>query len=200
MLDKFKSHVSFEKFLNDCYCYEVRKQTYDYSYPEFLEYFKNVDTITRHNLIIGINFTYGWMPTILDFQSDDFDEAVSILNKAKNGNNLNLEELEILKGLFNNSLVGTSKLLHFINPEKFAIWDSRVYRYLTGEESYNHRIGNCKSYLSFLDFCAYLTQKPEYDGAHNFICNKYAFPLTKFRSAELIMYLNGGVKDMQVTS
>ena len=52
-------------------------------------------------LIIGINFTYGWMPTILDFRSKNFEEALEILNKAKNCIIPSVENLEILKGLFN---------------------------------------------------------------------------------------------------
>lgn len=195
MLEKFKSYVSLEKFSQDCSKYKVNRQTYDISYPEFLKYFNNIETISKHNLIIGINFTYGWMPTIFDFRSNNFDEAVKILNNAKKGLTPTVEQLEILKGLFNNSLVGTTKLLHFINPNKFAIWDSRVYRYLTWETAYNHRIGNCKTYLSFLAFCDYLTQRKEYEKVHNSICNKLGYPMTKFRTAEMIMYLNSGGKE-----
>ena len=70
--------------------------------------------------------------------------------------------------------------------------DSRVYRYLTGKEAYNHRIGDCKTYLSFLKFCNYITKEDEYEKAHNFICSKIGHPMTKLRTVELIMYLNGG--------
>lgn len=192
MLDKFKRHVSINKFLQDCDNFIADKQTYYKSYPEFLQYFNTITSITKHNLVISINFVYGWMPTIFDFRSDDFDEAVRILNNAKKGVIPTVEQLETLKGLFNNSLVGTAKLLHFINPEKFAIWDSRVYRYLTGEEAYNHRIGNCEAYLTFLTFCDILIQRKEYDKAHISICNKIGYSMTKFRTAELVMYRNGG--------
>jgi len=192
MLEKFKNHVSLDKFFQDCRNYKVDKQTYDISYPEFLKYFSDIKTITKHNLVIGINFTYGWMPTIFDFRSGNFDEAIEILNNAKKGLVLSVTQLESLKGLFNNSLVGTTKLLHFINPVKFAIWDSRVYYYLTGELAYNHRIGNCESYLSFLTFCDFLTQQNEYEKLHNSICEKLDCKMTKFRTVELIMYLNGG--------
>src|ERR1035437_5381685 len=190
----FKNKTCFEKFLQDCYKYEVGNQTYDISYPEFLHYFKNIDIITKHDLIIGINFTYGWMPTIFDFRSNKFDEALIILNNAKKGLMPDVNQLELLKALFNNSLVGTSKLLHFINPEKFAIWDSRVYTYLTGEKAYNHRIGNCETYLAYLSLCVDFIQRKEYAAAHSFICNKLGIPLTRFRSAEMIMYLNGNEK------
>jgi hypothetical protein len=192
ILDKYKSHISLAKFLQDCENFKVDKQTYDISYPEFLKYFNDISTITKHNLVISINFVYGWMPTIFDFRSDNFDEAIEILNNAKNGEIPTVKQLEILKGLFNKSLVGTTKLLHFINPENFAIWDSRVYRYITGHEAYNHRIGNCEAYLAFLTFCDFITQSKEYEKAHNSICNKLGYTMTKFRTAELIMYLNGG--------
>lgn len=83
MLEKFKNHISLKKFLQDCDKYEREIQSYDISYPEFLKYFNNIKTINKHNLIIGINFTYGWMPTIFDFRSNNFDEAINILNNAK---------------------------------------------------------------------------------------------------------------------
>jgi hypothetical protein len=194
MFDKIKSIITIEKILKDCDNYIDKQQTYDISYLEFLKYFKELKKIEKHHLVIGINFTYGWMPTILDFRSENFDVALDILNNAKYGNVPSKEQLEILKGLFNNSLVGTSKLLHFINPEKFAIWDSRVYSYLTGEKPYQNRIGNCKSYLEFLEFCGVLTNKKDYEIVHNKICEKLGYQVTKFRSVELIMYLNGGSK------
>ena len=192
MIDKFKNHVTIDNFIQDCNNFKVDKQTYDISYPEFLKYFNNIKIITKHNLVIGINFTYGWMPTIFDFRSDNFEDAIVILNNVKKGLALTLVQLELLKGLFNNSLVGTTKLLHFINPDKYAIWDSRVYYYLTGELAYNHRIGNCEAYLSFLTFCDYLTQLKEYDTIHSSICEKLGYSMTKYRTVELIMYLNGG--------
>ncbi len=192
MLEKFKNHISLEKFLQDCNGYKWGKSGYDISYTEFLKYFDNIKKISKHNLIISINFTYGRMPTIFDFRSNDFDQALVILNNAKQWLIPTIEELKILKGLLNNSLVGTSKLLHFINPDKFAIWDSRVCRYLTWEKVYNHRIWNCKTYLSYLDFCNYLTQKKEYEYIHKYICQKKGYPMTKLRTVELIMFLNGG--------
>jgi len=36
-------------------------------------------------MIIGINFTYGWMPAILESQSNDFRKAVKYFNLAKEG-------------------------------------------------------------------------------------------------------------------
>ena len=153
-----------------------------------------IRTITKHNLIIGINFTYGWMPTIFEFCSDNFDESLNILNRAKKGEIPKIEQLGILRNLFNNSLVGTSKLLHFINPEIFAIWDSRVYRYLTGKSAHGYRINDYEAYLSYLEFCDYLIKQPDFERVHRVICNLIGYPMTKFRTAELVMYSTGGTK------
>lgn len=191
MLANYENHISIEKFLQDGYDFKISNRSDYVSYSEFLKYFNELETITKHNLIIGINFTYGWMPTIFEFCSSQFDEALIILNNAKHGKIPTAEELAVLKRLLNNSLVGTSKLLHFINPSIFAIWDSRVFRYLTGKEPHDYRIGNFESFLSYLTFCAYLTKVPSYEKVHLSITEKVGYAMTKFRTAELIMYSHG---------
>lgn len=191
-LERFKDFISPETFLEDGINFKRNEQqTYDISYPEFINYFKNIPIINKHHLVIGINFTYGWMPTIFDFRTLKFEESVEILNKVKNGNMPSVDEFEILKRLFNNSVVGTSKLLHFITPDKFAIWDSRVYRYLTRKEPYENRIGRCETFLTYLEFCDYLTCFKEFEKVHQIVCDEIGYVMTKFRTAELVMYQNG---------
>lgn len=191
MIDTFKYNISLDKFFRDGTNFEIKRQSDYLSYPEFLKYFSDLKTITQHNLTIGINFTYGWMPTIFDFRSDNFDEALDILNSAKIGHKPTADNLTLLKGLLNNSLVGTTKLLHFINPDNFAIWDSRVYRYLTNKEPYDYRIGNCNTYLDFLAFCDYLTKQQEFYLLKKNVEKKVGYSMTAFRVAELVMYSNG---------
>jgi hypothetical protein len=194
MIDTFKQNITVDKFFRDGNGFEIQRRSDHISYPEFLRYFSDLETITQHNLVVGINFTYGWMPTIFDFRSDRFDEALDILNSAKKGNKPTIDELNLLKGLLNNSLVGTTKLLHFINPDKFAIWDSRVYRYLTGKEPYEKRIGDSEAYLAYLEFCAYLTTQKEFKSMQEIVENQVGYSMTPLRIAELIMYSNGAKK------
>ena len=201
MTEYFKQKTSFEKFLADGNRFEIQRKSDYISYPEFLKYFSDIKSITRHNLIIGINFTYAWMPTIFDFRSDNIEEALHILNNAKAGIQPTFDNLVLLKGLFNNSLVGTTKLLHFINPDKFAIWDSRVYRYLTGKEPYDNRIGNCRTYLDYLEFCEYLTNHKGFEELHKRIELKVGYAMRPFRIAELVMYNNGAkISEIQALS
>ena len=100
------------------------------SYPEFVRYFRQAGHFTKHHLIIGASFSYAWMPTILDFRSSRLDDGVAVLEKARAGAVLDSADVLTLAEIVNNSVVGASKLLHFVSPERFAIWDSRVARYL----------------------------------------------------------------------
>jgi hypothetical protein len=96
-----------EKFFLDAKNLEIKRKSDFISYTEFLNYFSNLKVITKHNLIIAINFTYGWMPTIFEFSSNKFDEALEILNNIKKGRTVTSDNLDLLKGLMNNSLTET---------------------------------------------------------------------------------------------
>ena len=61
-----------------------------------------------------------------------------------------------------------------------------------GKEAYQDKIGDPKIFLSYLEFCKQLTNENKYESAHNEICSKLKYKMTKLRTAELIMYINGG--------
>jgi hypothetical protein len=190
----FKTNISFEKFYADSNNFEVKLNMKSFidSYPIFLKYFNDLDNISKENIIVGINFTYGWMPTIFKFGQEEIEKSISILNAVKEGNTISIENLQILKRIFHNSLVGTSKLLHFISPKNYAIWDSRVYRYLMGQEPYNYRVENIDLYLDYLHFCNEISSEKKYPSVHNAIETKVGYSLTNMRAIELVMYHMGG--------
>lgn len=190
--DALKALITLEKLDSDSKSITAGSNRSDLiSYPEFVDFFKKNNAITKHDLVIGINFTYGWMPTMFDFRSTEFDKVLSILNAAKSGIIPTVSDLKVLKSCFNNSLVGTSKLLHFINPNEFAIWDSRVYRYLTNEKPYSYRLDDFPTFLGFRDFCKYITEKREYEQIHKEIEGIIGYTMSKMRTVELIMFING---------
>ena len=191
MYNLYKTNVTIEKMRQDEETVNFDQNSYFISYPEFLKYFNDLNSIDRHNLITGINFTYGWMPTIFDFRSEKIDEAIEILNSAKKGVIPTERELDILKKCFNNSLIGTSKLLHFINPNRFAIWDSRVFRYLTQMEPHSYRLEKSSSYLDYLRFCEDITGHSNYEMIHASMTKKIRYLATPFRTSELIMFFHG---------
>jgi len=192
MVDKLFENRSLEKIEKDAERIQIKSKSDFISYSEFLIYFNNLKTITRHNLIIGINFTYGWMPTMFEFVKPvNIPIAVEILNKSKKRQCLGVDELQQLKECFNNSLVGSSKLLHFINPNQYPIWDSRVFRYLTNKEPHSYRLNNSNLYLRYLEFCEFITNQSGYGKTHRFVEDKIGYSMSRLRSVELIMYFNG---------
>jgi hypothetical protein len=165
------------------------EHSYHKSYFHFINYFAGRNEITEQDLVIGSNFTYGWMPTILNFKSDDFDLAVAALNRAKATARISNADLMVLKGLINNSLVGVSKLLHFINPQVYAIWDSRVCNFLTGK-SHKQKVEKIELFWSYLDLCERVVQNPEFEQIHRSFANRLGYAISPMRIPEQIMFLS----------
>ena len=169
--------------------FDSSKENYLLSYPHFLNYFKNLQTINLENIIIGISFTYSWMPTILkSIQLEKRDEILSILNAVKNGQKINEEQLATLKRAFNNSLVGTSKLLHFINPKQYAIWDSRVFRFLNNEEPHKYKLEKPKTYIEYLEFIENLKNETTFEVFYKLMKQKVGYEITEYRALELAFF------------
>lgn len=164
------------------------QNSYNKSYCHFVKYFKDKQRLTEHDLVIAANFTYGWMPTILEFKSDDFDLAVSVINKAKHSERISDEDLLILKKLMNNSIVGVSKMLHFINPNVYAIWDSRVCNFLTGK-AHAYKVQKSGLFWAYLDLCQKVAAAPEFEFIHRNHQEKVGYDITPMRTVEQIMFI-----------
>ena len=112
--------------MNDIF--ELERQTaistnssYILSYPHILNYFAVKTTFGIEDVVCGAHMIYGWMPTVLDLyphKKIDLKQAAKFLNDAKSNGALTDQEINDLAGLINNSLVGASKLLHFVIPLK----------------------------------------------------------------------------------
>lgn len=90
------------------------------SYQHFIEFFADRVELTEREIVIGCFFTYGWMPTILDLRGD-LRNTIELVNRVKiDGCRLTTEELMTIASNVNGSVVGTSKLLHFIRPDIHA--------------------------------------------------------------------------------
>ena len=181
--------IDFEKLKKDSKKLTIKSSDqYIQTYPEFLSYFANLKNITRHNLVISTHFVYGWMPTILKkLRIQNEKEVLGILNRVKKGENIDKRDLEVLKYSINNSLVGVSKLLHFICPVKYAIWDSRVYRYIYGKNS-QHNIEKPELYLEYLKVLSEIVKDPRFSDIQAQVEKACGYSMTQIRVAELIMY------------
>lgn len=169
------------------------------SYVSFLNFFKGKKALSEDDFIVSAYFSYGWMPTIPNI-SGDFKKLAEICSKCIPSNEpkeIKECEMQLLVSAMNNSLVGTSKLLHFINPQKYAIWDSRVYRYLFGETAHDSRLHDIKLYKEYLELLKYISGSPGngFDHVKNYIKNLVSIKpeegLSDFRIIELVFFTLG---------
>tara|TARA_B110000285_G_C14789591_1_gene452383 strand:- start:8 stop:619 length:612 start_codon:yes stop_codon:yes gene_type:complete len=137
----------------------TRGQSYIKSYPFLLIFFKNFNTKSKKEkeelLIQGAHMIYGWMPTILDLikKETELEKVLKSIETLGNGEVKKKDkDLEAVSSFMNNSLVGASKLLHFIYPEIYPIWDSKIYKQLNEDkEAYHYRVNNPKTYINYCE-------------------------------------------------
>ena len=183
-------NLNFETILKDAKKFTLTENnSYIQTYPEFLNYFEKINAgeINEHNLIIASHFVYGWMPRIIHLDLEFKDKVVSLLNAVKSRHILSVCELKILKKTINNSLVGLSKLLHFINPRDYAILDSRVFRYLT-EKKNSDRIGRPQLYLEYLKGIKTISKNKDYGKLHELISRNFDYEIYPTRVIEITMF------------
>jgi hypothetical protein len=181
-------NLTFENLNRDAEGFSIiANDSYLESYPEFIAYFRNIKIIEKHHLIISSHFVYGWMPTILTLETTELDKILMLLNSVKKGHHLGIEEIKVLKHCVNNSMVGLSKLLHFINPMDYAIWDSRIYRYITGAKS-QHSIAKPENYLAYLDQLREIEKHEDYNSLQERIQTHIDYAIIPMRAMELLMF------------
>jgi hypothetical protein len=125
--------------------------------------------------------SYGWMPPIPDGHLGYPNETIKrIANTQLPSSEPPTQKISsIVKDLrlLNNSIIGTSKFLHFLNPELFPIWDSAVAHWFG--------IKNANSTRLYLDYASFLHCTCEnYSGLIDTIGEKF-FELHKYRPSRI---------------
>lgn len=180
---------TFLQLTNIANNFKSTEENYLLSYPYFLNYFQNLESINLENLVIGISFTYSWMPTILKaLNLKNTEEVLFILNEVKKGKLIDEQQLTTLKTTFNNSLVGASKLLHFINPKQYAIWDSRVFRFLNDVEPHKYRLEKPRAYIEYLNLIEELKNEKAFTAFFELMKQKVGYDITEYRALELAFF------------
>lgn len=90
------------------------------------------DDPTERNILLLMLGVYAWMPTVLKI--DDVESSIvqvqAAIDHFKGNDDLldprSIEHFNNVATYVNHSCVGASKFLHFIFPEKFAIFDSKI--------------------------------------------------------------------------
>lgn len=168
---------------------------YAKSYNALLKLANNLedDARTENLLMLGCA-VYAWMPTILKtWDFSEFDSGALSIRALRACENLDdaasLVSGRVSSPLLNNSWVGTSKFLHFINPAIFPIWDSKVAARFGLEQHY--RINSMSAYLSYLNFCweevDYFADRLDYFSG--MFSSGEGNRITRMRTIELLFFL-----------
>ena len=119
------------------YLESQKPSIYDYSYEPILKHFRSICQQDAEKwLICGAHQAYTWMPnrvtlklpkTIKNSELSSLHEIINQKGKyfSQDDNDIK-RQLKSLRSFISDSIVGTSKFLHFSFPEVFPIWDSRV--------------------------------------------------------------------------
>jgi len=167
---------------------------YAATYPHFIQYFRNIEEISEHEFFISVHFVYGWMRRIPKLYLDHLDDCIICLNQARSPALLIEPQFIILKDTINHSVIGPSKLLHFINPELYPIWDTNVCRFLYGVEG-NDKVNNVGRYLHYLKFMHQVIQSPQMTTFYSAYKQKFHDEeCVKLRAVENTMFYLGKLK------
>lgn len=135
----------------------IENDYYVRAWRPIVNHFKNRDSLlTWDDFLIGLHLAYSWMPTIpklertFSVSAVQQSQAIEVINRLRElGKMPNVEELETLKSICNNSIIGVSKLLHFISPDSCPIYDRRVARRFFRPNIYN--VNRVALYVSYRD-------------------------------------------------
>ena len=158
------------------------------SYPLLLKFTAHLCDAMGSNAVPGVaHIVYGWMPTILknltfDDHINDHLIAARQINDFQSAFNL-VDGLETSP--INNSWVGLSKVLHFINPEFFPIWDSVVAKNF-GVSDY--KIKQKKIYTNYMKFISENLEFKSVSTVQDLFEKRANYTISKVRACEFILF------------
>lgn len=112
--------------------------TYSSAYASIRNHFRQFrNGISRDEAIVALHIVYAWMPQILrlakwrqyNFGQVQEQAVLVLLNdvlRVRTPKRLTAMDMSLLFRFCCNSVPAASKLLHFLNPHVFPIWDSNV--------------------------------------------------------------------------
>jgi hypothetical protein len=167
--------------------------SYILSYPHLVSYFASRPAITPDEVVQGAHMVYGWMPTVLELdmaaaKGASLQRIATLLGLAREGD-LDGRQLGELKGMVNNSIVGASKLLHFVAPDRYPIWDSRIYEFCNGKAGHAYQVNKVDAYLNYRAALLALADDPRCAAFHASVNAKVGYAVSRLRALELMMFL-----------
>ena len=197
--NKLEHHLGTGKDLLFTYITKDSKSLLPYikSYPALLNFArKSCDDDNEASLIALSTAVYGWMPTILkNWDFDSFPDRRRVFHDirsipSKQGALKFIKDIKS-KAPVNNSWVGTSKLLHFIKPEFFPIWDSNVAECF--KVTTYHQLKKKENYVEYSKVILERSSnhQSDFNSISDFFSKKFSYRPSPIRMLELCLFLSG---------
>lgn len=142
---------------------------------------------------------YSWMGRglLTDFSSprERYGEVCEPISRVRETGEIDLKTVNKLVRLCNGSVIATSKFLHFLKPDAFAIWDSRVYNSIFERKALHYRLNNPSNMLAYVDWIKLLhidEDTLEAVASHLGIAEDRG----ALRAKEYILFMSGGSREL----
>lgn len=208
--------------------------TYRYTYDRYVQYFqeRREQNLTEQDLFVGFAFAYSWMSSIkqLDTTSETVNAAVMALNTLHTSVPADLGETGYKTAIdpqaaertvvlmepvryFLGSVIATSRLAHFVNPDVFPIWDAVIHRYCRPQDAPGGG-DSLRTYVEYAQRVHQTVNHPDFEGriygplvrtmaqAYQAIADHYRTPapMGKLRAAEFVMFFGGRTEQLAVSN
>lgn len=143
-----------------------------------------------NNLQVCLILIYSWMGrgvlTSLPEARSHYEVVRNDLRRVRLQDGISLESLERVRDLVNGSTTGASKFLHFLAPDRFAIWDSNVEKGLGG----TRRMISPSDYLVYLEW---IRGQHISSASVGKVAERFALPMKtpELRVKELLLFIIG---------
>ena len=159
--------------------YDLRSITYLLSYPSIRAFGASAGPITPDRFNQLAVMTYGWMPRIVRIDSHHLPGAIAALGAAQKATPITLHTIRVadVRECLR-SLVGASKILHFVNDAVFPIWDSNVESFrLSGPLPYKH-MSTVDNYFAYANEVHRIRHEPAFPAFLSRFNDAMSFRLT----------------------
>lgn len=174
---------------------DLRQYTYLSTYPYLLK-LAQVNNMKIDHLSQLTFMVYGWMPRTLRI---DNTYLASTLNAVKAASKTSLNDFDSvpIQNIANclRSVVGASKLLHFINPKVYPIWDSKIQAF-RGFPTRNSNMQRMDNYLAYVrDVHAIVEEK----GFNNFYTQFNEAYRERLEQSQIEVYKVGPLRAIELS-
>jgi hypothetical protein len=175
----------------------IKNDLYSEAYLSLAKMFPNIQKTSWDGAVLALHIVYGWMPTIpklrtyKHWSSSERQRLVNILVQAEEKKPISQSDLEHLKAFSNNSIIGGSKILHFLWPEKYPIWDMRVAKAFYKRHKLNaYMVNDVTRFLVYQKtLTGWLTNSNLQSQIKNIRClAPFLQPVSDLRLAELVLF------------